>query len=726
MAGLDFDGLARQLLASAETHLASWLPAGRKRGNSWVAGDLSGAAGQSLKVNITTGAWADFATGDHGSDLVSLYAAIYELPMGEAYRELGGETKPATRMNGHHAKPQAQQEPTRRVVTPVPEACADCPCTHPRYGAPATRWTYFDGNGEVLGYVARYEPAGERKQIVPWTWDGERWGMGQWPSPRPLYGLKELEARPDSAVLVVEGEKAADAARRFATPYVVITWPAGAMATDKADWTPLTGRKVLLWPDADEPGKKAMQRVAQIIHERASEVKVLEVSDQPDGWDAADAEFTGWADCKAWMTSRVSVWAPSASVPVVQRAAEVIDAETGEITDISAPLPDEYRGRALSTIENLAEICRRLGVTVRYNVISKEEEIMIPEQSFSLDNRGNASIAWLMSWCERLRMPTGKVGDYITYMADRNLHNPVANWIESKPWDGQSRLQDLYDTVASHGDEALKNTIMRRWLISAVAAAFNPNGVSAHGVLVFQGAQYMGKTAWFKRLVPKELGVVQDGMMLRPDDRDSVKQVVSHWLVELGELDATFRKSDIAQLKAFLTRDKDILRRAYARKESEFARRTVFFASVNPKEFLHDQTGNRRFWVIECKSIDYDHGIDMQQLWAEVLTLYRAGEPWTLQGDEHNSLEEHNKTYEVIDPIEELIASGLRWNEPPAAWRWRSATEVLAELGRDTCTQGEATRAAHLIRQRNGNLSRKANGARALLAPEAWGTRNRP
>jgi hypothetical protein len=726
MAGLDFDGLARQLLASAETHLASWLPAGRKRGNSWVAGNLSGAAGQSLKVNITTGAWADFATGDHGSDLVSLYAAIYSLPMGEAYRELGGETKPATRINGHHAKPQAQQEPTRRVVTPVPESCADCACTHPRYGTPAARWTYFDGNGEVLGYVARYEPAGERKQIVPWTWDGERWGMGQWPSPRPLYGLQELEARPDSAVLVVEGEKAADAARRFATPYVVITWPAGAMATDKADWTPLTGRKVLLWPDADEPGKKAMQRVAQIIHERASEVKVLDVADQPDGWDAADAEFTGWADCKAWMTSRVSVWAPSASVPVVQRAAEVIDADTGEITDISAPLPDEYRGRALSTIENLAEICRRLGVTVRYNVISKEEEIMIPEQSFSLDNRGNASIAWLMSWCERLRMPTGKVGDYITYMADRNLHNPVANWIESKPWDGQSRLQDLYDTVASHGDEDLKNTIMRRWLISAVAAAFNPTGVSAHGVLVFQGAQYMGKTAWFKRLVPKELGVVQDGMMLRPDDRDSVKQVVSHWLVELGELDATFRKSDIAQLKAFLTRDKDILRRAYARKESEFARRTVFFASVNPKEFLHDQTGNRRFWVIECKSIDYDHGIDMQQLWAEVLTMYRAGEGWTLHGEEHEALEEHNKTYEVIDPIEELIASGLRWNEPPAAWRWRSATEVLAELGRDTCTQGEATRAAHLIRQRNGNLSRKANGARALLAPEAWGNRNRP
>lgn len=412
----------------------------------------------------------------------------------------------------------------------------------------------------------------------------------------------------------------------------------------------------------------------------------------------------------------------------------VIDSDTGEIVSIFDPLPDVI-GKAkkpLATIENLIEICRRLEVTVRYNVISKEEEMLIPKHSFSMDNKANASLAWLTSWCKRIEMPTQQVGDYLTFMADQNLHNPVANWIESKPWDGQSRLQDLFDTIGAVGESqdanvrVIKETLMRRWLVSAVAAAFQPNGVSAHGVLVFQGAQYMGKTAWFKRLAPKDLGVVQDGMMLRPDDRDSVKQVVSHWLVELGELDATFRKSDIAQLKAFLTRDKDILRRAYARKESEFARRTVFFASVNPREFLHDQTGNRRFWTIECSSIDYDHGIDMQQLWAEVLTLYRKGEPWVLQGDEHSSLEGHNKEFEVIDPIEDLIGSGLRWSEPPAAWRWRSATEILVELGRDTCTQGEATRAALIVRARNGGLSRKANGMRQLLAPDPWGMKSRP
>lgn len=448
----------------------------------------------------------------------------------------------------------------------------------------------------------------------------------------------------------------------------------------------------------------------------------------------AAAEVLGMKPAPRRHDPRLPAPASAAGAATAAAPTEIIDPDTGEIANIFDPLPDTT-GKAkkpLATIENLIEICRRLGVTVRYNVISKEEEMLIPGQSFSMDNRANASLAWLTSWCKRIEFPTQQVGDYLTFLADQNLYNPVANWIESKPWDGQSRLQDLFDTVTAVGESTddsirrLKETFLRRWLISAAAAAFEPNGVSAHGVLVFQGAQYMGKTAWFKRLVPKHLGVVQDGMMLRADDRDSVKQIVSHWLVELGELDATFRKSDIAQLKAFLTRDKDILRRAYARKESEFARRTVFFASVNPREFLHDQTGNRRFWTIECAGIDYDHGVDMQQLWAEVLTLYRAGEPWTLQAGEHQDLEGHNKTFEVVDPIEELIGSGLRWSEPPAAWRWRSATEILVELGRDGCSQGEATRAALIVRARNGGLSRKSNGVRQLLAPDPWGMKNRP
>jgi len=384
------------------------------------------------------------------------------------------------------------------------------------------------------------------------------------------------------------------------------------------------------------------------------------------------------------------------------------------------------KGRPLKHIENLREICRRIGVTVRYNVIGKEEEIIIPGQSFSIDNQGNASLAWLKSECSLFDFSTDQLDGMVTYLADQNQYNPVAEWIMSKPWDGVSRLQTFYDTVTGVNDHIeakrlFKETLMRRWCISAIAAAFSPNGISAAGVLTFQGAQYLGKTKWFKQLVPSELGVLKDGMILRPDDKDSVKQCVSFWMVELGELDATFRKADIAALKSFLTNDSDVLRRAYARKESKFARRTVFFASVNPKEFLHDPTGNRRYWTIEASHLDHSHMIDMQQVWAEFYHLWRAGEGYYLTPDEVQELNEHNDSYTAVDPIEDRILTRLDWSADNLLWRWSTATEILIDVGVDRPTRGDATACAAFVRKHNGNQGKRSNGKSLLYAPPTLG-----
>lgn len=388
--------------------------------------------------------------------------------------------------------------------------------------------------------------------------------------------------------------------------------------------------------------------------------------------------------------------------------------------DTHSPLPDTNdKGRPLTTIENLSEVCRRLGVTIRYNVITKEEEIIIPKHGFSIDNQANASLAWLASWCARFRMPTDKLSDFVTYLADSNPFNPVAEWILSVPWDGQYRLNDLCNTIEATNND-LKCILITRWMVSAVAAAFEPDGVSAHGVLVLQGDQYLGKTKWFKSLVPAHLNVIQDGLMLRPDDRDSVKQCVSNWLVELGEIDSTFRKSDIAQLKSFITKKNDVIRRAYARKESNYARRTVFFGSVNPKQYLHDATGNRRFWTIEATRIDHSHNINMQQLWAEIHHYWKQGEDYYLSPDEMDRLNDHNQEYTVADPIQERLQSKLDWDQSHLNWSWRTATEILIEVGIERPTQSDATKAAAFIRQLNGGQAKRSNGRSVLCAPRFY------
>lgn len=387
------------------------------------------------------------------------------------------------------------------------------------------------------------------------------------------------------------------------------------------------------------------------------------------------------------------------------------------------PLPYcTEKGVPLAHIANLAEICRRLGVVVRYNMISKEEEVLIPGQAFSIDNEGNASLAWLESECSLFKMPTSKIQPFVTYLADRNQYNPVASWVASKPWDGQDHLGKLLATVTikDAGNQTateLKDTLITRWMVSAVCGAFSPDGVSAAGVLVFQGDQYVGKTKWFKSLAPEDLNIIKDGVILKPDDRDSVKQAVSFWLVELGELDSTFRKSDIAALKAFLTNKKDVLRRAYARKESQYARRTVFFGSVNPKEFLHDPTGNRRYWTIEVAHLDHSHQVDMQQCWAQVYELWKAGASHYLTADEMGQLNSHNEDFTASDPIIEVVQTTFDWECKESNWRWITATDAVRECGYERPTKADVNSAAAAIRKLNGAKSKRSSTAVLLLVP---------
>lgn len=132
------------------------------------------------------------------------------------------------------------------------------------------------------------------KQIRPIAWNGDRWEFKAPPAPRPLLNLSNLLVRPADPVIVVEGEKAADAASRLFPEQLITTWPSGCKAINKADWSPLIGRRVILWPDADKPGREAMAKLAaKLIREGIERVRIVNPpEDAPEGWDLADATWT--------------------------------------------------------------------------------------------------------------------------------------------------------------------------------------------------------------------------------------------------------------------------------------------------------------------------------------------------------------------------------------------------------------------------------------------------
>ena len=363
-------------------------------------------------------------------------------------------------------------------------------------------------------------------------------------------------------------------------------------------------------------------------------------------------------------------------------------------------------GRFLNTKDNINGVLQTHGIACRYNVIKKKMEIEIPNMTFITDMKEEASLIEIEDRCINMGIPHTKVRDYLKILARE--YNPVVEWIDSKPWDGTSRLQTFLDSIVSTNEE-LKDMLMKKWLISCVAAAYEKNGVELEGILVLQGAQGLGKTLWFKRLCDYDKGWLLEGATLNPSDKDSVKRAVSHWIVELGEIESTFKKSDIDQLKAFVTARTDELRLPYDRAFTTYQRRTAFYASVNAKEFLTDTSGNRRFWTISVKDINVNHGVDMQQLWAEVkTTLYTRGQKnWYLSPDEREMLQESNEMYRTQSSVEDLLLQYVKFDSLDA--KPVQMTELLRDMGIANPRMPDFKEAARVL-QENGCEPRRSNG----------------
>ena len=364
-----------------------------------------------------------------------------------------------------------------------------------------------------------------------------------------------------------------------------------------------------------------------------------------------------------------------------------------------------------ATIANVAYLIELARITVRYNVTKKKTEVLIPEVEGSTDNYDNNAITHICSMAAEHGMATGSIPSILETIADRNPHNPVVVWIDSKPWDGVDRLPAICATLTVVDDypPELKVVLIVKWLLSAVAAARKPHGFHSRGVLTLQGRQGLGKTAWGRKLISDERLrdlVLKLDHHLDGNNKDSILGAITHWIVEIGELDSSFKR-DIARLKGFLTNDKDKIRRPYARVEAEYGRRTVFFATVNQADFLVDSTGNSRWWTLPVVKIDYNHTVDMQQLFAQLTVRYEAGDKWWLTPEEELQLDAWNARHRTYSMIADVLAKAVDWGlTDPASFEKFTAIDLLKRAGLDNPTNPQAKECASILREHLGEPKR--------------------
>ncbi|MGC1547431.1 MAG: CHC2 zinc finger domain-containing protein [Rhodanobacter sp.] len=279
-----------------------------------------------------------FGCGAH-YDAIGFVMAMDGVDFTTACHQLGGHDVGVEAKRAVQSVPRRAERPRDEVWVPICPVPDDAPRWLPGvsgrvWNIKRDRWweglkpkradAYLDPDGALLGYVLRVDmPDGKITPAVTWCIGPRgdaRWCMQTFPEPRPLFGLDVLKAKPDAPVLVVSGEKCKSRGQNALPMYAVVSWMGGDNGVNKTDWSPLAGRDVVMWPDADPSGRGAMlgyidgsgllhEGLAQLAYrEGCASLRVIDVFGQPKGWDLADAlDEDGWTpqQLAAWARTRV-------------------------------------------------------------------------------------------------------------------------------------------------------------------------------------------------------------------------------------------------------------------------------------------------------------------------------------------------------------------------------------------------------------------------------------
>lgn len=331
--------------------------------------------------------------------------------------------------------------------------------------------------------------------------------------------------------------------------------------------------------------------------------------------------------------------------------------------------------RRLKTKEYIQQF-KKNGWTFKLNEC--DESIYILNSTGSLERMSDAKFSVVYRTLADTGLPFRQEDTLHCIHVDalQNRFHPIMDYLNSLSWDGQSYIQQLAEFFTDeHGIFPL---YLRRWMIGAVARVYH-NGAQ-NPMLVMDGAQGIGKSFFVRWLAP-EATVYYEGS-IQPDSKDHEIRLMTTWIWEVKEINATFKKADIEALKSFLSIETVRVRLPYGHYDIVKPAIASFIGTVNDAEgFLNDPTGFRRFNICHIIQINWDYitKIDRSQVWAEAKAAYLAGEPWALTGDEVVIQSEINSHYYVVDPVEDALLEWFDIDPAQTQW-WTTSYEIVKTL----------------------------------------------
>lgn len=278
----------------------------------------------------------------------------------------------------------------------------------------------------------------------------------------------------------------------------------------------------------------------------------------------------------------------------------------------------------------------------------------------------NVDYAGIHNYIEVVYGITGvqKIDDALALSLERNHYHPVRDYLNSLQWDGRMRIDTLLTDYFGADNNRYSADAIRKMLVAAVARIFNP-GAKYDLVLTLVGPQGTGKSTFIKRLGRQWFS----DTFLTVQGKEALEQIQGAWLIEIAELSG-FKKAEVESVKHFISKQVDTFRAAYARTAETYPRQCVFFGTTNNKDFLRDPSGNRRFMPVDIHPDRVTKDVfsdltpeEVDQIWAEAVLLYKAGEPLFLNGEALMQATQEQLDHSEVDErqglIEEFLARPL-------------------------------------------------------------------
>lgn len=327
----------------------------------------------------------------------------------------------------------------------------------------------------------------------------------------------------------------------------------------------------------------------------------------------------------------------------------------------------DAKSKYLSTANNLniifANDTRLKGLFKQNNFDSKRyiianvpwRKIKFPEPVKNVDYSG------VRNYIETIYGISGnlKIDDSLALEFERNSFHPIKEYLGSLTWDGTKRVDSLLIDYFGVKDTPFYKEAIRKTLVAAVARVYRP-GVKFDLVLTLVGKQGTGKSTFVKKLGREWFS----DTFMTVKGKEALEQIQGAWFIEMAEL-AGLRKAEVEAVKHFISKQEDIFRPAYARTSEVYPRQCVFIGTTNKKDFLNDPTGNRRFLPIDInpekatKSIFDIPDQEINQIWAETVLYYKAGEKLFLSPEAelvaNEEQKKHSETDERIGLIEKYL-----------------------------------------------------------------------